>query len=75
MSVWTLSTITQSIAWLVALRDSQVDTTNLSKELELQWLPTDRVASYLACTRRLEDTELLTKDQSVEELFGIYYYK
>ena len=73
MSVWTLSTITQSIAWLVALRDSQVDTSNLSKEL--QWLSTDRVASYLACTRRLEDTELLTKDQSVEELFGIYYYK
>jgi len=59
VSVWALSTTTQTIARLVELRDSQVDTTNLSKVLELlKWLSTDRVASCLAYTGRLEDTEL-----------------
>jgi len=58
VSAWALSTTTQSIARLVELRDSQVDTTNLSKVLQLlQWLSTDRVASCLAYTGRLEDTE------------------
>jgi len=59
VSVWALSTTTQSIARLVELRDSHVDMSNLSKVLQLlKWLSTDRVASCLAYTGRLEDTEL-----------------
>ena len=77
VSVWALSTTTQSIARLVELRDRQVDTTNLPKVLQLlQWLSTDRVASchYTGRHRTAPGLmcELLTKNQSVEEFYGNY---